>query len=103
MIGKTPYEILTDAHENLVAENARLRTDIERLHRELATANDAASEGEHLRIFLKKERARAQDAEKLLAIQSKISSTEFKRNEVLLQSTSWRITGPLRAMVKLFK
>jgi hypothetical protein len=103
MMGKTPYEILADAHENLVAENVRLRTDIERLQSELARTNHATSESAHLRLSLETERDRAQNAEKLLEIQGKTLSAEAKRNEMLLQSSSWRITAPLRAMAKLLK
>jgi len=103
MISKTPYEILSDAHENLVAENVRLKTDIEGLKRELAKASHAAPESEHLLLSFETERDRAQHAEELLEVHSKMLSAEAKRNEMLLQSSSWRITAPLRAMAKLLK
>jgi chaperonin cofactor prefoldin len=151
MIGKTPYEQLSDAHEHLLAENARLKAkrseadganqELENLRRDLEIERNRVQQMEHLlaenahlkagrsevdrtsrelenlRRDLEVERNRVQQMEHLLDAERECTrraeqsfesehnraTAERKRNELILQSTSWKITAPIRACITIFK
>jgi len=103
MIGKTPYEELANAHERLLLEIARVKAELATTKAELtatktepATITAAYSKLDSLLPELEAEQNRRRTVERQLA-------DEKNQKTLLLQSTSWRITAPLRACVRLFR